>query len=113
MRRFSRACAPSRDFSDEFLERSFQVVHLVRKFFVTPLREFAETIGKRRDKNLRRLLIVQILVYAIYWSVLEYGSILYLYMLKVSAKKIDLPRNCFNSRLSSSLTTSNRSSSRN
>ena len=61
----------------------FQIGYGVKTFFIIPLKEFAETIGKKRDNNLRRLLIVQILAYSVYWSVTEYGSILYLYMLKV------------------------------
>ena len=64
-------------------ELLFQIGQGVKTFFIIPLKEFAETIGKKRDNNLRRLLIVQILAYSVYWSVTEYGSILYLYMLKV------------------------------
>ena len=73
-------------------KKSFlQIAHLGKTFFVTPLKEFAETIGKKRDNNLRRLLIVQLLAYSVYWSVAEYGSIIYLYMLKVRTKERRTP----------------------
>ena len=78
---------PKIAFSNEVKSLLLQIAHVGKNFFVTPLKEFAETIGKKRDNNLRRLLIVQILAYAVYWSVTEYGSILYLYMLKVRAKE--------------------------
>ena len=41
---------------------------------------------------MRRLLIVQILAYSVYWSVTEYGSILYLYMLKVRTQFMRVPQ---------------------
>jgi membrane-associated protease RseP (regulator of RpoE activity) len=43
-----------------------------------------ETLTKKRANNLRMLLLVQLGCYCIYWGVVEYGSLLYLYMLKVS-----------------------------
>ena len=70
-----------------------QIINIGKTFFVTPLMEFAHTIAKKRDNNLRHLLIIQMLAYAIYWAVTEYYSIIYLYMLKVSthSKKLKSP----------------------
>jgi hypothetical protein len=42
-----------------------------------------ETLTKKRANNLRMLLLVQLGCYCIYWGVVEYGSLLYLYMLKL------------------------------
>ena len=75
------------DFEPELTCDFLQIGYVIQNFFITPLKEFTETIAKRRDNNLRRLLIVQILAYSVYWSVTEYSSILYLYMIKVRKKE--------------------------
>lgn len=51
-------------------------------FVVRPVKELLQTVFKRRENNLRMLLGVQISVYIMYWFVLQYNSLLYLYMLK-------------------------------
>ncbi len=59
-------------------------------FIVVPFKEFLQTLSKKRPDGLRTLLRVQILVYMVYWALAGYDSQLYLYMVKVIDRPLNL-----------------------
>ncbi len=63
-----------------------KIAHVVYKFLYTPCKEMVQTLCKKRSHNLRRLIVIQFCLYTLYLFSLEFGSLLYLYMLKVTCK---------------------------
>jgi hypothetical protein len=60
-----------------------KVFDVLYKFLYTPVKEMVQTLTKKRANHLKSLLLIQFICYTLYLFSLEFGSLLYLYMLKV------------------------------
>ncbi len=62
-------------------------MNVLHKFVYTPAKEMVVTLCKKRKDHLRLLIAIQFCCYMLYLFSLEFGSLLYLYMLKVIPRR--------------------------